>query len=82
MKNSFFLIAFAAIVFSGCGGNTNDHTHDGDDAHQHTTGTHTHDDGTTHEDHPEMHQEEFNVNSTDMQNDSALHHHNGEPHTH
>ncbi|MBA3285879.1 MAG: hypothetical protein ACR2GN_09170 [Bacteroidia bacterium] len=82
MKNSLLLMAFAAILFAGCGGSTHDHT-DGNDTHEHTSGSHTHDDGTTHDDHHEMQQEEFNVETDTATVKPGVHTHQpGDDHQH
>lgn len=65
-KNSIILLAIAALLFAGCGNKkSNEHSHDGEGAHEHTDGTHEHEDGSVHEDHQdaEHFQEEFKVES-------------------
>lgn len=76
MKKTFLILAVAAFVFASCGSQTNE------EAHEHNGETHMHEDGTMHENHDDMTQEEFQADSTHMPNDTATHHHNGEPHTH
>jgi hypothetical protein len=79
MKNSIILFSIVALLFIGCGNkNTGEHSHDGEDAHEH--GTHQHEDGTTHDNHDEENhqQEEFKVSPDSTSMDTTSHSHGEE----
>jgi putative ABC transport system permease protein len=66
MTKYILSLAIAALLVAGCGNKkSNEHSHDGEAAHEHTEGMHKHEDGSVHEDHhdAEHHQEEFKVES-------------------
>lgn len=72
MKNSIKILAASALFMAGCGNDssTNSIHHDHGN---HMEGTHTHEDGSVHSDHEEsdVHQEEFNVKSDSLSQDSV-----------
>ncbi len=75
MKNTIILFAVAALLFSGCGKKSQEHAHDGEDAHEHAADTHQHEDGSVHNDHKdgEHSQEEFKVDSTTIKEHGHSH---------
>jgi hypothetical protein len=83
MKNSIALFCIAALLSVGCGNkNSSEHSHDGEDAHEH--GTHQHEDGTIHDDHDEENhqQEEFKVKPDSTATDSTHSHGEDGDHKH
>lgn len=85
MKNSIILFAIAAFLFAGCGNKkSQEHSHDGEDAHDHAGDTHQHDDGSVHGDHEdsEHSQEEFKVDSTTIKIEGHGHSHEDSTHQH
>ncbi|MDQ3192916.1 MAG: hypothetical protein M3Q58_15100 [Bacteroidota bacterium] len=66
MKNSIFILAITALLFTGCDNKkSNEHSHDSEGTHEHTDNSHEHEDGSVHQDHQDAEhiQEEFNVES-------------------
>ena len=76
MKKIVLSLAIIALMFAGCGEKkSNNHAHEGEDAHDHAAKTHQHDDGTVHEEHhnPEHQQEEFKVKIDSTSNNGENH---------
>lgn len=84
MKNSIILFAIAALLFAACGNKSQEHAHDGEDAHEHAADTHEHEDGSVHDDHEdgEHSQEEFKVDSTTIKVEEHGHSHEDSTHKH